>query len=197
MIVSKTLMDQGLQPTAIRNKVFGGIETQHTGKTHPKGKKNIAELDAMVRAGLDRLYDFQHGDGGWGWWKKGDSDHFMTAYVLWGLSLARQSGVEVNRSVLKRAARFLNKELVEAEERHDLQAWMLHALSVHHATAKLKKIEKFQKKAFQNLWKHKSRLNAYTRSLLALAAHHYGFKKQARTDGLRAVGTEPRPAVRG
>ncbi len=181
VIVSKTLMDQGLQPEAIRNKVFGGIETQHTGKTHPKGKKNIAELDAMVRAGLDRLYDFQHRDGGWGWWKKGDSDHFMTAYVLWGLSLARQSGVEVNRSVLKRAARFLNKELVEAEEQHDLQAWMLHALSAHHATANLKKIEKFQKKAFQNLWKHKGRLNAYTRSLLALAAHHYGFKKQART----------------
>ncbi|MCZ6514119.1 MAG: MG2 domain-containing protein [Nitrospinae bacterium] len=181
VIVLKTLVDQGLKPESIRDKLFVGIETQQTGKNHPNGKKNIAELDAMVQAGLDRLYDFQHSDGGWGWWKKGDSDHFMTAYVLWGLSLARQSGVEVNRSALKRAARFLNKGLVEAEEQHDLQAWMLHALSVYHAAGKLKRIDKFQNQAFQNLWKHKSRLNAYTRSLLALAAHHYGFKKRART----------------
>ena len=181
VIVTKTLMDQGLKPGSIQNKIFGGIETRHTGKTHPKGKKNLAELDAMTRRGLDRLYDFQHSDGGWSWWKKGDSDHFMTAYVLWGLSLARQSGIEVDRNVLKRATRFLNKELVEAEEQHDLQAWMLHALSVYHTTAKLKRIDKFQSKAFGNLWKNKGRLNAYTRSLLALAAHHYGDKKRAMT----------------
>ncbi len=181
VIVTKTLMDQGLKPGSIRDKVFGGIETQHTGKTHPKGKKNIAELDAMTKSGLDRLYDFQHSDGGWGWWKKGKSDHFMSAYVLWGLSLARQSGIEVDRNVIKRAYRFLNKELVEAEEQPDLQAWMLHALSVYHSTAGLKRIDKFQSKAFGNLWKHKSRLNAYTRSLLALSAHHYGDKKRAMT----------------
>jgi alpha-2-macroglobulin len=181
VIVTKTLMDQGLNAGSIRDKVFGGIETRHTGKTHPKGKKNIAELDAMTRSGLDRLYDFQHSDGGWGWWKKGESDHFMSAYVLWGLSLARQSGIEVDRRVLRRAYRFLNKELVEAEEQYDLQAWMLHALSVYHATAKPKRIDKFQSKAFGNLWKHKNQLNAYTRSLLALAAHHYGDKQRART----------------
>ncbi len=181
VIVTKTLMDQGLKPGSIQNKIFGGIETQHTGKTHRKGKKNLTELDAMTRRGLDRLYDFQHNDGGWSWWKKGDSDHFMTAYVLWGLSLARQSGIEVDRSVLKRAYRFLIKELVEAEDQHDLQAWMLHAVSAYHAVTKIKRMDRFQSKAFRNLWKHKSRLNAYTRSLLALAAHHYGFKKEART----------------
>ena len=180
VIVTKTLMDQGLKPGSIRDKVFGGIETRHTGKTHPKGKKNIAELDAMTRSGLDRLYDFQHSDGGWSWWKKGDSDHFMTAYVLWGLSLAQQSGLKVDRNVLKRAYRFLNKELVEAEEQHDLQAWILHALSTYHVVAKLKRVDKFQSKAFANLWKHKSQLNAYTRSLLALAAHHYRDNKRAR-----------------
>jgi uncharacterized protein YfaS (alpha-2-macroglobulin family) len=181
VIVTKTLMDQGLKPRSIRDKIFGGIETRHIGKTHPKGRKNLAELDAMTRSGLDRLYDFQHSDGGWSWWKKGDSDHFMTAYVLWGLSLAQQSGIQVDRNVLKRAYRFLNKELVEAEEQHDLQAWILHALSTYHATVKLKHVDKFQVKAFNNLWKHKSRLNAYTRSLLALATYHYGFKKQAKT----------------
>jgi len=28
------------------------------------------------------LYSFQHSDGGWGWWKEDESDHFMTAYVV-------------------------------------------------------------------------------------------------------------------
>ncbi len=52
----------------------------------------------MTEAGLKRLYDFQqHGDGGWGWWKEGDSDHWMTAYVVWGLSLARDAGVKVKK----------------------------------------------------------------------------------------------------
>ena len=181
VIVTKTLMDQGLEPKSIRNKIFGGIETRHTGKTHPKGKKDITELSAMTRSGLDRLYDFQHGDGGWSWWKQGESDHFMTAYVLWGLSLAQQSGIDVDRNVLKRAYRFLNKELVESEEQHDLQAWVLHALSTYHAISKLKRVDKFQAQAFGNLWKNKSRLNAYTRSLLSLAAHHYGYREQAHT----------------
>lgn len=45
----------------------------------------------MVNKGLDRLYDFQHSDGGWGWWKQGESDLFMTAYAVWGLALAVQA----------------------------------------------------------------------------------------------------------
>jgi uncharacterized protein YfaS (alpha-2-macroglobulin family) len=36
------------------------------------GIKNIEleeKLPDMVGKGLDKLYDFQHHDGGWGWWK--------------------------------------------------------------------------------------------------------------------------------
>jgi uncharacterized protein YfaS (alpha-2-macroglobulin family) len=60
----------------------------------------------MTKAGLERLYDFQHADGGWGWWKDGDSDHFMTAYVVWGMTLAREAGIEVRSGVVERAVEF-------------------------------------------------------------------------------------------
>src|SRR6185436_9326410 len=83
----------------------------------------------MTRHGLDRLYNFQHADGGWGWWKEGESDHFMTAYVVWGMFLARQAGIDVKQDVVTRAAIYLDKELVEEENNYDIQAWMLHALS--------------------------------------------------------------------
>ncbi|CAI2717319.1 MG2 domain-containing protein [Nitrospina watsonii] len=173
VIVGKTLRDLGLDETAAMNRIFGGIDSKHTGETHPKGKQDLEKLQRMVQAGLDRLYDFQHGDGGWGWWKKGDSDPFMSAYVLWGLNLAREAGVEVRSDVLKRAYRFLNRALVEAETQYDMQAFLLHAAAHHgHTLKKQNRSNKFQAKAYQNLWHHKDRLNAYSRALLALAAHY-------------------------
>src|SRR5439155_7445492 len=65
-ITAKTLKDLGLHPEDVMGRVFGGIETETADKTHPKGKRDLAKLDDMVKKGLDRLYDFQHGDGGWG-----------------------------------------------------------------------------------------------------------------------------------
>ena len=141
----------------------------------------MRKLDDMVKQGLDRLYDFQHSDGGWGWWKEGESDHFMTGYVLWGLTLAHNAGLEYARDdVASRAAEFLSKELVEQEEAYDLQAWMLHALSIYRASHNTS-VGEFEKKAFDNLWNNRDRLNAYTRALLALSAHAYGYKEQAQT----------------
>jgi uncharacterized protein YfaS (alpha-2-macroglobulin family) len=86
------------------NKIFGGIEQSTAAATHPKGKHDLSELDAITKQSLERLYNFQHSDGGWGWWKNGDSDHFMTAYVLWGMTLARQAGIDVKQDAAARAA---------------------------------------------------------------------------------------------
>jgi len=90
-ITAKTLKDLGLKPEDVMGHVFGGIETNSAAATHPDGKHDLQELDDITKKSLERLYDFQHADGGWGWWKQGDSDHFMTAYVIWGLSLATQA----------------------------------------------------------------------------------------------------------
>jgi uncharacterized protein YfaS (alpha-2-macroglobulin family) len=178
VIVSRTLESLGLDRETVATRIFGGIEQEHAAKTHPDGKKDLAELDRMVRKGLERLYDFQHADGGWGWWKKGDSDHFMTAYVVWGLGLARDAGVKVRDEAIGRGRDFLDKELVEQEDHPDLQAWMLHALT---ATVKSGSPTRFQRKAFDNLWQQRDRLNAYTRALLALSAHHLGDNERAST----------------
>jgi uncharacterized protein YfaS (alpha-2-macroglobulin family) len=65
-------------------------------------------LPAVTQAGLLRLYRFQHGPqagtpGGWGWWEYDDTDPWMTAYVLLGLQLARESGVAVHDQVYRSA----------------------------------------------------------------------------------------------
>lgn len=54
------------------------------------------DLDKKVQRGLDRLYAYQHADGGWGWWKDDKTDPFMTAYVVDGLTLAANAGYQVD-----------------------------------------------------------------------------------------------------
>jgi len=181
VITAKTLRDLGLQPEDIMGRVFGGIETNSAAATHPNGKRDLQKLDEIVKAGLDRLHDFQHSDGGWGWWKQGDSDRWMTAYVVWGLTLARDAEVKIDRNILDRGASFLDKTLVEEEENPDMQAWMLHALAVYKASNKQASLSQFESKTFDNLWTNRDKLNAYTRALLALSAHHFGKTDQAKT----------------
>ncbi len=101
--------------------------------------------------------------------------------VVWGLVLAKQAGTDVQSNTLHRAFKYLNQELVEEENHPDMQAWMLHALSAYHQMRNPKKAHTYQVKAFDNLWKNRSQLNAYTRALLALSAHHYGDRTRART----------------
>jgi uncharacterized protein YfaS (alpha-2-macroglobulin family) len=179
-ITAATLRDLGLDPSVGMGRVFGGIEGEHEAATHPDGQQDLAELDAMVKQGLKRLYDFQHGDGGWGWWKDDDSNHYMTAYVTWGLTLARDAGIRVRDGVLERAVGFLSKEIVEAESRHDRQVWMLHALATYYESTK-RPPDRFTINAFDSLWENRERLNGYGRALLTLSAHGFGDNERART----------------
>jgi uncharacterized protein YfaS (alpha-2-macroglobulin family)/tetratricopeptide (TPR) repeat protein len=183
VVTARTLQEMGLSPEDALGKVFGGIEQAFVDKTHPKGRKkrpNIRKLDLIVNQGLERLYDFQHGDGGWGWWKHGESDHFMTAYILWGLCLAREADLDVRGHAMDRAAQFLQSEIVERENHYDMQAWMLHALAEYHAVTDRNGVAPPQAAAMHNLWRHRDSLNAYTRALVALAAQRLGDHEKAR-----------------
>ncbi len=92
---------------------------------------NPAELNKKVKAGLDRLYDYQHSEGGWGWWKTDDSHLFMTAYVLAGLSQAHSAGYEVREDVLNKARRWLRQRAQSGQNMNaDQLAYAAYALAV-------------------------------------------------------------------
>ena len=77
---------------------------------------DVAEkLPKVLDESLKRLYDFQHEDGGWGWWKEDASDPYMTAYVVYGLALAGKSGVKVNQEVLDRGSKALQELIKKAD----------------------------------------------------------------------------------
>jgi alpha-2-macroglobulin len=175
VVVAKALADLGVPRQAVASRLFGGIEPDSAQATHKGDPRDLAKMDDMISKGLARLYDFQHGDGGWGWWKEGSSDPWMSAYVVWGLALARDAGVDVRANALDRGVSFLDTKLVEAENSPDLQAWMLHA-----RTAARKAPSGLSTKAVDNLWMKKERLTSYGRALFALALHQSGDAERAK-----------------
>jgi hypothetical protein len=73
------------------------------------------DLSRAVTAGVKRLRDFQNGDGSWGWWRGGEADLWMTAYVVRGLALAGRAGAEIDNDVLNRGAQFLYSQLANVD----------------------------------------------------------------------------------
>jgi uncharacterized protein YfaS (alpha-2-macroglobulin family) len=84
------------------------------------------DLPPMVALGLQRLYAFQHDDGGWGWWYDDDTDANQTAYVLFGLAMTKEAGFEVDEGVVERGADALRRMLPEADPR--VQAYGAYSL---------------------------------------------------------------------
>jgi uncharacterized protein YfaS (alpha-2-macroglobulin family) len=132
-----------------------------------------AELDRMVRAGLDRIYSLQRNDGGWGWWREDDSSPYQTAYVLQGLHAARIAGVNVDGGVFERALNYLQntteKEIAKPKDEQQLgalqtQAYIAYILSLEHRLNN-DEIQKW----FATLYEQRGELNNYGRALLALA----------------------------
>jgi uncharacterized protein YfaS (alpha-2-macroglobulin family) len=87
-----------------------------------------AELPPMIETGLQRLYGYQHNDGGWGWWYDDGTDVNQTAYVLFGLSMAERAGYNVDEGVISRGAGALREMLPEADPR--AQAYGAFALAM-------------------------------------------------------------------
>lgn len=178
VVVARTLEDLGLDPALAMDRVYGGIEREFADKTQRDTNAGLEDLQRATELGLQRLYDFQHADGSWSWWKHGDGDRFMTAYVVWGLTLAREAGVEVDTGKLDAGALWLARELITAKKDPALQAWMLHATSawLGHRQGDARG---FANAACDNLLERRVSLNAYGRALLCLSAHQLGRAQDA------------------
>lgn len=66
-----------------------------------------SNLDIQVKTALQRIYSKQHYDGGWNWWDGEKSDPQTSAYVVYGLIEAQDSGYNVSEKVLSDGLKFL------------------------------------------------------------------------------------------
>jgi len=136
-----------------------------------KNEKLEKELPKMMKKGFDRIYDYHHSDGGWGWWKNDESHPFMTAYVVYGLSLAKDAGYKIREDILKSGIDWLQKNYGKAKELNT-KAYMLYAMSeagVH------------DKKKLGILFDRYPKLDNYSRAILAISLYKAGEKNRAKT----------------
>lgn len=91
--------------------LMAGRLMQEQGLAEPIVMKRARE---SVAQSISRLYRFQNYSGGWGWWEEGESDPWMTAYVLRGLWLAEQYGQNIDEKRLDRARDHLTRSLTSA-----------------------------------------------------------------------------------
>lgn len=79
------------------------------GAGDPLGLKD--QLPGLVTSSVQRIYTYQHADGGWGWWQDDNSQPYLTAYALYGLVEAQHAGFTVDTDVVNRGAAFLRQWL--------------------------------------------------------------------------------------
>jgi alpha-2-macroglobulin len=92
------------------------------------------DIEQKIQAGMARLKDFQHDDGGWGWWKDDNSLIFMTSYVVSGFGQAHAAGYDVDSDSLGRAENYLHTALENYPAmRADLRAYVVYALELNGA----------------------------------------------------------------
>src|SRR5579872_715270 len=117
----------GFLPDVVVAKAMKDLNLQSTIDT--------PDLEKKIRAGLDRLYDFQHEDGGWGWWKEDESQVFMTAYVVSGLAQAKAAGYEVKEDAMQNAEKWLKGQVTQHKRmRSDLRAYVVYGLALNKAS---------------------------------------------------------------
>ncbi len=126
---------------------------------------------------MDRLYAFQHDDGGWGWWKDDQSDPFMTAYVVSGLTWAKQGDYDVSDDRIGKGREKLKQMLdagkTEAGTVIDLEtrAFMVYALEESGGS---------EGRHVEMVFSERGNLQPYGRALLALTLKQRKDEKRAR-----------------
>jgi uncharacterized protein YfaS (alpha-2-macroglobulin family) len=91
-----------------------------------------AKLPIYAAAGIKRLLELQHADGGWGWWVHDSTHPFMTAYALYGLMEAQKAGYPIGKdNVIRRGLERLEKFMMGWKENASDQVWCLYVWAQH------------------------------------------------------------------
>ena len=104
---------------------------QEAGIRDPALEQN---LDDLVETSLQRLYNWQNPDGGWGWWQNEKSDVLTSAYVVLGLVEARAAGYIVSENVIINGLNFITSQVkpvvrLTSPELLNRQAFLLYVLA--------------------------------------------------------------------
>ena len=139
--------------------------------------ERLSVLGRQVTDGLRRLYDLQHDDGGWGWWKSDGNHPFMTAYALSGLVDAQAHGYRVDDGRRERALQILAAMVLDYPRAEpELKVYMTWVIG--RALGDRPALDLYRdgdvrtythRTALDDVWSARSRMTPYGHALLTLA----------------------------
>jgi uncharacterized protein YfaS (alpha-2-macroglobulin family) len=147
-------------PNAVVSRAFVQLGLEDRG--------GLANLDNKIQASIQRLYAFQHDDGGWGWWYDDSSDAYNTAWVVFGLSVTAESGYYIDPAVIERGTAYLQENLEEMNPA--TKAFAIYAMSL---TGSVQLEDVFV------LTSSFGELDTFSQSALVLSLHHLGQEEMA------------------
>ena len=149
---------------SILSRLLPNIETWHAlqdlGVEMPELQEKI---DTEVSDGLESLLRLQNVDGGWGWRDGADSDLYISSYVLFGLSRAKELDLFVPADALEKAQLYMQSNLIIPTEQ--LKPWQYDRLAFGYFALKQSGVAVPQA-AF--LYDQRERMNPWAHALLAL-----------------------------
>ena len=91
-------------------------------------------LESNITAGLEKIYNYQRSDGGFGYWPSSSKSYpYLTAYIVFALNTAQDAGYSVDSNVVERATSYLQNSLrsQDLEDRVNLttRAYILFVMS--------------------------------------------------------------------
>jgi uncharacterized protein YfaS (alpha-2-macroglobulin family) len=122
-------------------------------------------LDEQVRTALQRIYAKQLYDGGWNWWDGEKSDPQTSAYVVYGLIEAKDSGYDISESVLSNGIQYLQSNVPslgrnDSTWRYNRTAFMLYVLA---------RADNLRASQVNFIFEHRTSLSLYGKAYLAQA----------------------------
>lgn len=146
----------------------------------PLSSADTTKFAKVYKDGMAKLTEYQHSDGGWGWWAGDNTSAYLTPLVLEGLKLVKGVGYKVDDAMVNKglswqttAIKTLTEQLsdpkhmadtyFDSESRTDL-AYMLFTQALWQ-----KKLNKSDQAAVAYLEKNQSELGPETLSYLARA----------------------------
>lgn len=135
------------------------------------------QLTINISQQIQRLYQLQHGDGGWGLWATGNSFPHTTAYAVLGLDAANKAGFAVDEYVIQRGRDYLNQYLEQPNDanepyRYNQRAFVVYALNETSDT------NEYAARATA-LYERRDQLDNFAKSYLMMALHKNGNNAQA------------------
>jgi uncharacterized protein YfaS (alpha-2-macroglobulin family) len=124
-----------------------------------------ARLDRTLNQGLTQLLTLQRADGGWSWCQEGQSDAYITSYVLIGLVASQDAGISVPKETITNAASYITSSMISPAS--TTQAWMLDRMVFENFA--LKQAGVGNPTSTNQLYQVRDQLSPWAKALLALS----------------------------